>query len=94
MYVRRKFRRPNLASCLIWTLLVLQEKQKYEIMANTFKSLDDVINLFCELHDRYPGIIAIVDGVRSPVSSPQTTSVSSLERVRLLVSPFRGRNPW
>ncbi|XP_073239427.1 enolase 4-like isoform X2 [Porites lutea] len=43
-----------------------QEKQKYEIMANTFKSLDDVINLFCELHDRYPGIIAIVDGVRSP----------------------------
>ena len=57
--------------------MVLQEKQKYEIMANTFKSLDDVINLFCELHDRYPGIIAIVDGVRSPVSSPQTTSVSS-----------------
>jgi len=43
-----------------------QEKQKYEIMANTFKSLDDVINLYCELHDRYPGIIAIVDGVRSP----------------------------
>ncbi|XP_078358636.1 enolase 4-like [Oculina patagonica] len=43
-----------------------QEKQKYEIMANTFKSLDDVINLYCELHERYPGIIAIVDGVRSP----------------------------
>lgn len=37
-------------------------------MSNTFKSLDDVINLYCELHDRYPGIIAIVDGVRSPVS--------------------------
>ena len=37
-------------------------------MANTFKSLDDVINLYCELHERYPGIIAIVDGVRSPVS--------------------------
>lgn len=73
--------------------MVLQEKQKYEIMANTFKSLDDVINLFCELHDRYPGIIAIVDGVRSPVSSPQTTSVSSLEPVRLLVSPYRERNP-
>ena len=47
---------------------LVQEKQKYEIMANTFKSLDDVINLYCELHDRYPGIIAIVDGVRSPVS--------------------------
>lgn len=45
-----------------------QEKQKYEIMANTFKGLDDVINLYCELHERYPGIIAIVDGVRSPVS--------------------------
>ncbi|KAJ7356345.1 Enolase member 4 [Desmophyllum pertusum] len=43
-----------------------RRKQKYEIMANTFKSLDDVINLYCELHERYPGIIAIVDGVRSP----------------------------
>lgn len=44
-------------------------------MANTFKSLDDVINLFCELHDRYPGIIAIVDGVRSPVSSKPPQSL-------------------
>ena len=45
-----------------------QEKLKYEIMANAFKSLDDVINLYCELHERYLGIIAIIDGVRSPVS--------------------------
>ena len=45
-----------------------QEKQKYEIMSNTFKSLDDVINLYCELYERYPGILAIVDGIRSPVS--------------------------
>lgn len=45
-----------------------QEKQKYEIMSNTFKSLDDVINLYCELHDRYPSILAIMDGVRSPDS--------------------------
>ena len=37
-------------------------------MSNAFKSLDDVINLYCELHERYPGIIAIMDGVRSPVS--------------------------
>lgn len=37
-------------------------------MSNTFKSLDDVINLYCELHERYPGILAIIDGVRSPVS--------------------------
>lgn len=43
-----------------------QEKLKYEIMANAFKSLDDVINLYCELHERYLGIIAIIDGVRSP----------------------------
>lgn len=49
--------------------LLVQEKQKYEILANTFKSLDDAINLYCELQDRYPGIIAIVDGVRSPVST-------------------------
>ena len=46
-----------------------QEKLKYEIMANAFKSLDDVINLYCELHERYLGIIAIIDGVRSPVSA-------------------------
>lgn len=45
-----------------------QEKQKYEIMSNTFKSLDDVINLYCELYERFPGILAIVDGIRSPVS--------------------------
>ena len=37
-------------------------------MSNTFKSLDDVINLYCELHERYPEILAIMDGVRSPVS--------------------------
>lgn len=43
-----------------------QEKLKYEIMANAFKSVDDVINLYCELHERYPAIIAIIDGVRSP----------------------------
>ena len=45
-----------------------QEKQKYEIMSNTFKSLDDVINLYCELYERYPGILVIMDGIRSPVS--------------------------
>lgn len=55
--------------------MVLQEKQKYEIMANTFKSLDDVINLFCELYDRYPGIIAILDGVRTPVSIKRKSSL-------------------
>lgn len=49
-------------------LFFSQEKLKYEIMANAFKSLDDVINLYCELHERYLGIIAIIDGVRSPVS--------------------------
>lgn len=43
-----------------------QEKQKYEIMANTFKSVEDVMSLYGELYDRYPGIIAIVDGIRSP----------------------------
>ena len=37
-------------------------------MANTFKSVEDVMSLYGELYDRYPGIIAIVDGIRSPVS--------------------------
>lgn len=43
-----------------------QEKQKYEILTNTFKTADDVISIYCELCDRYPGLIAIMDGIRSP----------------------------
>ena len=48
--------------------LSLQEKQKYEILTNTFKTADDVISIYCELCDRYPGLIAIMDGIRTPVS--------------------------
>lgn len=37
-------------------------------MFNIFKSLDDVINLYCEFYERYFGIVVIMDGVRSLVS--------------------------
>ncbi|EDO48676.1 predicted protein [Nematostella vectensis] len=42
-----------------------QEKLKYEIMSNAFKSVDDVINLYCEFLEKFPGILGIIDGVRS-----------------------------
>ncbi|KAK3750975.1 hypothetical protein QZH41_009129 [Actinostola sp. cb2023] len=42
-----------------------KDKQKYEVILNTFKTLDDVINMYSEFLDKYPGIIGIIDAVRS-----------------------------
>ena len=42
---------------------------KYEVMTNAFKSTEDVMHIFCDLHDKYPAILAICDGIRSQVLS-------------------------
>lgn len=73
-----------------------QEKQKYEIMSNTFKSLDDVINLYCELYERYPGILAIMDGIRSPVSinTRESKHARMLKRVNVETRGCKHAKPF
>ena len=44
-----------------------QEKGKYELIAGQFKSSDDVINIYADLHRSYPGLLGFVDPLHHQV---------------------------
>ena len=50
-------------------LIVFQDKQKYEISTNTFKSCDELVNFYVDLCDRYPEIKVLVDPFAPQVSN-------------------------
>ena len=56
---------------------VFQDKQKYEICLNAFKSCDELVNVYVDLCERYPEIKVLIDPFLPHVSKIHFTFVSS-----------------
>ena len=56
---------------------VFQDKQKYEICLNAFKSCDELVHVYVDLCERYPEIKVIIDPFLPHVSKIHFTFVSS-----------------
>lgn len=48
-------------------ICVPQSKGKYEVMAGTLKSPDELVEMFVGLISKYPAIVALVDAFRKEV---------------------------
>lgn len=45
-----------------------QSKGKYEVMAGTHKNIAEMVDLYVDLINKYPSIIALIDPFRKEVS--------------------------
>lgn len=52
---------------LSFAFFTYQVKGKYEILTGTFKSPDEMVDMYVELINKFPSIIALVDPLRKEV---------------------------
>lgn len=50
------------------SFLTPQSKGKYEVMVGTYKSAAEMVELYVDLINKYPSIIALIDPFRKEVS--------------------------
>lgn len=47
----------------------VQDKGKYELVAGQWKTADDIINVYSDLLQSYPGLLGFIDPLHQTVSS-------------------------